>query len=144
MACFLSLFSVYSHGMDERLELGIQEFNEGRFYEAHDLLEDLWQCYREPDRVLLQALIHTAVGFYHLDTGNLKGCRSQLLKACSKMSSYLPEHWGLQLAPLYTSISRQLELIDERGQSQGKRTELSVLPRIQRSHRDAGGLLSIS
>lgn len=126
--------------MDERLDLGIREFNEGRYFEAHDFLEDLWLGYREPDRDLLQALIHAAVGFYHFEAGNLKGSRSQLSKACSKMSSYLPEYWGIQLAPLYASISRQLELIDGRGQAHGASTEFSAAPRIQRIDRDAGGL----
>jgi predicted metal-dependent hydrolase len=35
--------------MDERFYEGIREFNEGRYFEAHDILEDLWQGYREPD-----------------------------------------------------------------------------------------------
>jgi uncharacterized protein len=130
--------------MDERLELGIWEFNEGRYFEAHDILEDFWREYREIDRVLLQALIHAAVGYYHLDNGNPKGCRSQLSKACLKMSSYLPEYWGLILAPLYSSMQAQIECIDERWQLNAERSELLVRPRIQRCHRVAGGFLPIS
>lgn len=144
MACFLSLFLLYSHGMDERLDLGIREFNEGRYFEAHDILEDLWQGYREPDRVLLQALIHAAVGFYHLDNGNLKGCRSQLLKACTKMRALLPEYWGLLLDPLHSSMKKHIDLIDEQWQSKAESLDLLVRPKIQRGHRVAGGYLSIS
>jgi predicted metal-dependent hydrolase len=130
--------------MDERLDLGIREFNEGRYFEAHDILEDFWQGYREPDRVLLQALIHSAVGFYHLDNGNLKGCRSQLAKACAKMGAYLPEYWGLDLAPLHASMRKQIDIIDVHWQTKAMSLELSVRPRIQRSHRVAGGYSSIS
>jgi predicted metal-dependent hydrolase len=130
--------------MDERLDLGIREFNEGRYFEAHDILEDFWQGYREPDRVLLQALIHAAVGFYHLDNGNLKGCRSQLVKACTKMRAFLPEYWDLFLEPLHSSMKEYVDLIDEQGRTKAESLELIVRPRIQRGHRVAGGFLSIS
>lgn len=130
--------------MDERLDLGIREFNEGRYFEAHDILEDFWQGYRETDRVLLQALIHAAVGFYHLENGNLKGCRSQLLKACTKMRAYLPEYWDLLLEPLHSSMKEHVDLIDEQGHARADSFDLPVRPRIQRSHRVAGGFLSIS
>jgi hypothetical protein len=130
--------------MDERLDLGIREFNEGRYFEAHDILEDFWQEYREPDRVLLQALIHAAVGFYHLENGNLKGCRSQFSKACAKIGAYLPEYWDLLLEPLYASMKTHMDLIDERGHANAESLDLPVRPRIQRGHRVAGGFLSIS
>jgi predicted metal-dependent hydrolase len=130
--------------MDERLELGIREFNEGRYFEAHDILEDFWQGYREPDRVFLQALIHAAVGFYHLDNGNLKGCRSQLLKACTKIRAYLPEYWDLFLEPLYSSMKEHINLIDDQGHTRTESPDSPVRPRIQRGHRVAGGYSSIS
>jgi predicted metal-dependent hydrolase len=130
--------------MDERLDLGLREFNEGRYFEAHDILEDLWQGYREPDRVLLQALIHAAVGFYHLENGNFKGSRSQLWKACTKMNAYLPAYWGLLLGPLHSSLQKQIDMIDERWQPEAKSLEVLVRPRIQRGHRVAGGYSSIS
>jgi len=130
--------------MDERLDLGIREFNEGRYFEAHDILEDFWQGYREPDRVLLQALIHAAVGFYHLDHGNLKGCRSQLSKACVKIGAYLPEYWDLLLEPLHSSMKKHIELIDDQGHTRTESLDLPVRPQVQRSHRVAGGFLSIS
>ncbi|MCX6142169.1 MAG: DUF309 domain-containing protein [Ignavibacteriales bacterium] len=130
--------------MDERLDLGIREFNGGRYFEAHDILEDFWEGYREPDRVLLQALIHAAVGFYHLDNGNLKGCRSQLSKACTKMRAYLPEYWDLLLEPLHSSMKEHIDLIDEQRHTRTDSLDLPVRPRIQRGHRVAGGFLSIS
>ena len=97
--------------MDERLYRGIREFNEGRFFEAHDILEDLWHEYREPNRVFLQALIHTAVGFYHLENQNLKGARSQLTKAYAKFAPYVPEYWGIEVGSLHTSIEQCLSIL---------------------------------
>ena len=117
--------------MDERLYEGIREFNEGRYFEAHDVLEDLWQGYREPDRVFLQALIHSAVGLYHLENDNLKGARSQLSKACSKIEPYRPEYWGICVDILYGSLKDRLKILEapERGGEKG--TEFPERPRIQ-------------
>ena len=117
--------------MDERFYEGIREFNEGRYFEAHDVLEDLWQGYREPDRVFLQALIHPAVGLYHLENENFKGARSQLSKACTKIGSYRPEYWGIGVDILYVSLKDRLKILEasERGGEKG--FELQERPRIQ-------------
>ncbi|MCX6133729.1 MAG: DUF309 domain-containing protein [Ignavibacteriales bacterium] len=117
--------------MDERFYEGIREFNGGRYFEAHDILEDLWQGYREPDRVFLQALIHSAVGLYHLENNNFKGARSQLSKACSKLEPYLPAHWGLNVNLLCASLKDQMEILEGRERSGEKSGEIFDRPRMQ-------------
>ena len=59
--------------MDERFYRGLEEFNGERFFEAHEVLEDLWHEYREADRIFIQGLIQIAAAFYHLQSRNLKG-----------------------------------------------------------------------
>ena len=117
--------------MDERFYEGIREFNQGRYFEAHDILEDLWQGYREPDRVFLQALIHSAVGLYHLENDNIKGARSQLSKACSKIEPYRPEYWGISVEILYESLKDRLKILEASERSGEKSTEFPERPRIQ-------------
>jgi uncharacterized protein len=127
--------------MDQRFFEGIQEFNRGRYFEAHDILEDLWQGYREPDRVFLQALIHSAVGLYHLENDNVKGARSQLSKACSKFEPYLPAHWGVNLESLCASLRDLLTILDGCERSGGKSSEIPERPSIQLN---SGNYLTIS
>ena len=117
--------------MDERFYEGIREFNEGRYFEAHDVLEDLWQGYREPDRVFLQALIHSAVGLYHLENENFKGARSQLSKACAKIGPYRPEYWGISVDILYASLKDRLKILEASERGGKKDFELQERPRIQ-------------
>lgn len=74
---------------------GVVEFNSGGFFEAHDLWEEFWQELRGPDRVFVQGLIHLAVGTYHHENGNMKGAKSQLQKAATKLSKYPANHWGI-------------------------------------------------
>ena len=130
-ACFLTVYLVKYSAMDERLKRGIREFNEGRFFEAHDILEDLWQGYREPNRVFLQALIQTAVGFYHLENKNLKGARSQLSKAYAKFGPYLPEYWGIAVGSLHSSLGECLRVLESNHEAPERGAEILKRIRIQ-------------
>jgi predicted metal-dependent hydrolase len=98
--------------MDERFHRGIEEFNRRSFFEAHDILEELWHEYRQEDRLFLQGLIQVAVGCYHLETGNWRGARSQFSKATQKLSPYQPSHQGLKVSELLDSIGECLRLVE--------------------------------
>src|SRR5215467_16168462 len=62
---------------------GLALFNSGRYFEAHEALEDIW---REAPRSSarkrhLQGLVQLAVAFHHQSTGNYIGGRSVLERA---------------------------------------------------------------
>ena len=63
------------------LESGRILFNEERFFEAHEVWEDLWRETPSPVRVCYQGLIQAAVGLHHLQRGNLVGARGMLRKS---------------------------------------------------------------
>jgi predicted metal-dependent hydrolase len=117
--------------MDELFFRGIREFNEGKFFEAHDSFEEIWQGYREPDREFLQGLIQAAVGLYHLEHQNLRGARSQFSKACSKMAPYRPEHWGLSVDLLFASLQRHLGVLEAYQERGAEGFEILDRPKIQ-------------
>ena len=74
---------------------GVREFNEGGYFEAHDIWEEFWQDLRGPDRPYLQGLIHLAVGTYHHEMGNIAGANSQWGKARDKLTRFPDGHWGV-------------------------------------------------
>jgi predicted metal-dependent hydrolase len=89
-------------GLDEEgqeaFARGVQLFNERRFYEAHDVLEEAWRPLRGPGRSFLQGLIQVAVAFHHLEQGNLAGARSVLQRAEGRLAPYAPAAFGLDVA----------------------------------------------
>lgn len=87
--------------MDELLKRGIELFNSREFFECHELLEDAWRPECEPRRLFLQAIIHVAVGFYHVQRSNPAGARGQLDKALRKLRPYLPAYEDVDTARLY-------------------------------------------
>ncbi|MBI3587020.1 MAG: DUF309 domain-containing protein [Ignavibacteriales bacterium] len=117
--------------MDERFHEGIREFNRGYFFEAHDILEDLWHEYRESDRLFLQGLIQVAVGFYHFENRNLKGARSQFSKACAKLEPYQPIHQHVLIGKLLVSVNRCLEVVRTAERGEAVEFEKFEIPKIQ-------------
>jgi predicted metal-dependent hydrolase len=83
---------------------GIQLFNNASFFEAHEVLEDVWRVASEPERKFLQALIQLAVAFHHRSQGNLVGARSLLARAARNLEGYPGNFGGIHLTPLMQSI----------------------------------------
>ncbi len=80
---------------------GIELYRTGRFFECHEVLEELWTPMRGPHRLFLQALIHFAVAFYHQQRRNPLGAERQLRKALRKLERYLPMYEGVDTATLH-------------------------------------------
>jgi uncharacterized protein len=99
--------------MDERFYRGLEEFNGARFFEAHEVLEDLWHEYRELDRIFIQGLIQIAAAFYHLQSRNLKGAVSQFTKGSEKLTHFLPAYKDVSVAKLLEDVRENLQRIQQ-------------------------------
>jgi len=98
--------------MDELLERGIHLFNSRRFFECHEVWEEVWTPERGPRRLFLQSLIHFAVGLYHTERGNPVGATRQLRKGLRKLAAYLPHCEGIDTARLHGDGQIVLERIE--------------------------------
>ena len=78
--------------MLDPLEAGINFFNTGLYFEAHEAWEDQWRLAGGPLRLYYQGLVQAAVGLAHLSRGNVNGATAQLEKALSKLREY-PDHF---------------------------------------------------
>lgn len=84
---------------------GITLFNEGSFFEAHEVLEDVWRAAPEREKKFLQGLIQVAVALYHHSQGNLVGARSVLERAARNLSAYGDTYAGINIAALLCELS---------------------------------------
>jgi len=84
---------------------GVVLFNHGEFFEAHEVLEDVWRAAPPGERKFLQGLIQVAVSFHHRSTGNLIGAGSLLKRGCSNLSSYPGSYAGIDLDNLRESLA---------------------------------------
>lgn len=106
---FCRLIVYTFHGWDARFEEGVDLFNREKFFEAHEVWEDLWHEVRDTDRSFLQALIQVAAAFYHHQSDNLRGMASQLHKAAGKLVQYPATHRGVRNDLLQAALRRWIE-----------------------------------
>jgi len=93
------------------LNEGIIYFNSGRYFEAHEVWEDLWRVTEGPMRSFYQGLIHAAVGLYHLQRKNHTGASSQIGKSIRQLSKFTGETLPVDSPALILQLS---ELPDRR------------------------------
>ncbi len=70
----------------EKLTQALTLFQNGEFFECHEVLEDLWQPLPPGDeKTFYQGIIQVAVGRYHLKNGNMVGARNKLKAGLEKL-----------------------------------------------------------
>lgn len=65
---------------------GIEHFNAGRYFEAHEVWEDIWLRSIEDTRLFYQMLIQAAVGLHHYERGNSRGGRGMYRNVVDKLA----------------------------------------------------------
>jgi uncharacterized protein len=93
--------------VDSELYLrGIRLFNSGAYFEAHEVLEDVWRAAPTREKKFLQGLIQVAVGLHHHSKGNIVGARSLLGRATKNLSGYPEDFGGIHLPELLHSLAQ--------------------------------------
>ncbi|MDI3316187.1 MAG: DUF309 domain-containing protein [Bacillota bacterium] len=85
----------------------VELFNEGRYFESHEVLEDLWRA-RGHDP-FYQALIIVAAAHVHAGRGNPRGFRRHLQQALRLLAPYPDRFRGLDVGALRGWIQETLE-----------------------------------
>lgn len=76
----------------EDFNRGVNLFNRAHFFDAHEVLEDVWrslprdQPSRRHLRLHVQGMVQLAVAFHHESTGNHVGARSVLARAMRNLN----------------------------------------------------------
>jgi uncharacterized protein len=73
---------------------------QGRGFDAHELLEDLWRVAPAPERDLYQGLVHVSVATYQESRRNEVGRSRQLEKAIRRLAPYAPSYEGIDIEGL--------------------------------------------
>lgn len=84
----------------EQIRNGLRLFNEEHFFEAHEILEEVWHRERGEPRRFLQGLIQLCAAYHHVQNGNLVGATELLQRGADKMRSYPAQYLGFDAAEL--------------------------------------------
>jgi hypothetical protein len=91
---------------------GIVLFNQGKFFDAHEALEDVWRAAPHEEKKIWQGLVQVAVALHHYSTGNRVGMRSVLVRAMKNLAGHPPHFYSIHIPRLLKSLDRWLEAFD--------------------------------
>ncbi|MDX2033331.1 MAG: DUF309 domain-containing protein [Blastocatellia bacterium] len=74
---------------------GIALFNEGRYFECHEVWETIWLRAEGAEREFLHAMIQIAAALHHRERGNAKGAASVHARAQARLAALPATMMGL-------------------------------------------------
>ena len=99
--------------VDPRFQQGVELFNAGEWYSAHDLFEELWHETADPERRSLQGILQVAVAQLHLQRGNRRGATILFGEALGRLKRSGTPDLGLDLASLCRAAQQRLEALQQ-------------------------------
>ena len=97
--------------------MGLSLWEQERFFEAHECLEDVWHQARPEDREFWKGVIQVAVGCVHHQRGNAEGCATLLRRAADYLEPYPAPHHGVDTARLRRSARSMAEAVEAAGET---------------------------
>lgn len=96
--------------MTPGLAEGIELFNTGHFWDAHEVWEREWMPDRKGrDGGFYKGLIQVAAGCLHYTRHNRRGTVNKWRSGADYLRPYLPGHKGVKLGPLVAAVDGFLE-----------------------------------
>jgi predicted metal-dependent hydrolase len=79
---------------------GIELFNQGKFYEAHEPLEQAWMETDSPERDLCQGILQIGLAYYQISRGNYRGALKMFRRGHRNLASLGDVLLGIDLKRL--------------------------------------------
>ena len=83
--------------MEAAFKRGLDEIQAGRYFEAHEELEEAWRAAPADERDFFQGLVHVAVAWYQAGRGRPVATGRQLEKAARRLAAFAPTHRGVDV-----------------------------------------------
>jgi predicted metal-dependent hydrolase len=91
--------------MEAAFKRGLDAIRLGRYFEAHEELEEAWRAASPDERDFFQGLVHFAVAWYQAGRGRPVATASQLEKAARRLGPFAPEHRGVDVAGVLDQVN---------------------------------------
>jgi predicted metal-dependent hydrolase len=91
--------------MEAAYKRGLAEIRAGRYFEAHEELEEAWRAAPAEERDFFQGLVHVAVAWYQAGRGRPVATGRQLEKATRRLAPFAPAHRGVDVDDLLAKVA---------------------------------------
>jgi hypothetical protein len=114
-----------------RLLRGIEQFNQGEYFECHETLEALWNDEPGPVRTLYKGILQVGVGCYHLLRGNYRGALIKLESGAAYLDAFAPRCSGVEVEALIAAARRLRAELVALGPERFAAVDRALLPRVE-------------
>jgi predicted metal-dependent hydrolase len=91
---------------------GLQRYDAGEFFAAHESWESLWLVAEEPDKTFLQGLIQVTAAFHHLQRDNRLGTERLLQGALGRLEGYPASFGSISVVSVCEDIREWLKALE--------------------------------
>jgi len=95
--------------MQEAINMGLDLFNQERYWESHEALESAWKMASGDEREILQGLILVAAALVHWQKNEKQVTLSVINRARDRLEPHRTEYCGLDLAKLTGRLDEILD-----------------------------------
>jgi predicted metal-dependent hydrolase len=97
--------------MEAAFKRGLEEIRAGRYFEAHEELEEAWRAAPAEERDFFQGLVHVAVAWYQAGRGRPVATGRQLEKATRRLGPFAPVHRGVDVDDVLAQVAAAQKLV---------------------------------
>ena len=98
--------------LPEEVLRGIQLFNKGDYFAAHEALENAWRAEHGPVRFLYQGILQVGVGCYHIQRGNYLGADHLFARGLKLLDLFTANPHGLDLEQLIDQAKQLKQFVE--------------------------------
>ncbi len=112
------------------LVAGVEQYNAGYFFEAHETLEELWLPSPWPFRPFLQGIIQMSAGFVHLMRHEYPGTVRLLGRAIEKLAAAPDAYMGIDAKQFVADARKAHAELEALGPDHFQEWDLRRVPKI--------------
>src|SRR5512138_3390464 len=117
-------------GLPEQVVAGLELFNRGEYFEAHELLEEAWREEPGPVRELYRGILQISVAYYHLLRGNYTGASKMFVRSRTWLSPFPDRCRGIDLALFREDYRKVEDQVHQLGAENIRRFDRSMIKPI--------------
>jgi len=111
---------------DPRFLKGIDEFNQGLFFECHETLEEIWLEEHGEDRRFYQGIIQIAAGYFKWEQGVPAGAIKLWHTGLEKLGPYAPVYLGIDVESFVEAVKDNLTELETVQREGGESPTLNI------------------
>lgn len=117
--------------LPEEVIKGIQLFNQGDFFAAHEALENAWRAEKSDIRYLYQGILQVGVACYHLQRGNYSGADHLLTRGLGLLAKFEGRSVGIDLSKFLVESQRLKQFVERTLQDPTLHYALPLFPQVE-------------